>query len=187
MHLIGLTGPAGSGKSTVARLLVEQYHCVPVAFADGFKVPAVALDGLAREQVFGPLPKNPVTRNLLQVRGTEQGRDVFGPDVWVRHVDAYLYRLAQMGVARVVIDDVRFPNEADFVHHQAGVVWQLRGRGDPLTPENAAHRSEIPLDLARVDWQIDNVRGLVDLRTIVQSYLNVTLGWMSNAEQESYL
>lgn len=206
IHVIGLHGAAGSGKSTVARFLVKHFGCVPVALADYFKIPAVALDGLPLEEVFGPKAKSEHTRRYLQQRGTEQGRNVHGVDVWVNHLRAHLYRLSQMGVERVVVDDVRFPNEAEALrmveiihgpgfamlrdtwrnhpaHGLLGEVWQITGRGG-LSGATAQHVSELPLDAKHVDWSCDNSHSESEMRTLVQSYLAIKHGWTLGALDE---
>ncbi len=59
MKLIGLTGPAGSGKSAVARMLAahEGHRMVIMAFADPLKRLAMGLFGFTEEQMWGPSEK----------------------------------------------------------------------------------------------------------------------------------
>jgi len=90
MRLIGLTGPAGSGKDTVARLLCEQHGFVQIAFADPLRAMLKAGLGLTdehfnnREDKEAPLEwlgKSP--RQLLQTLGTEWGRRQVHPHLWL--------------------------------------------------------------------------------------------------------
>lgn len=163
IRVIGLCGRAGSGKSTVARMLVNAYCAVPIGLADYFKVPAVAIDKLPAQEVFGPLGKSATTRHFLQQRGTEQGRDVNGDDHWIRHLDAHLYRLQEMGVKRVVVDDVRFLNESEFIRNlPCGEVWRITGRGG-LEGEAAQHRSERDIDAIQATFTLDNRKDIDSL------------------------
>jgi hypothetical protein len=65
----------------------------------------------------------PVTpRLILQLAGTEAGRNVFGECLWVETVA----RLIQnSGHSRWVIPDVRFPNEAEAVLKWGGTAWAV--------------------------------------------------------------
>ena len=54
MNLIGLAGPKGSGKSTVARVLVEKHGFTEMAFADPAKKAVAAIFGFSKEDLWGP-------------------------------------------------------------------------------------------------------------------------------------
>lgn len=155
MRVLGLTGLAGSGKSTTAAALVEYQQVIPVSLAGYFKVPAVASGEVSALEVFGPAPKSPATRTLLQRRGTEEGRDRFGEDWWLRHLDADLYRLERYGVRWVVVDDVRFRNEAEHLRRAWGAaIAKCIGRGG-LSGGAAVHPSEREVDLILADVVLD--------------------------------
>jgi len=57
---------------------------------------------------------------LLQVLGTDVGRKLIHQDIWVWH----LFNQMNMG-ERIVIPDVRFPNEAKMIEEQGGEVWRI--------------------------------------------------------------
>lgn len=142
MNIIALTGIAGSGKSTTAKALIAlRPGTVPMSLAAPFKLRACALFSVFSDEVFGPTPKSAHTRTLLQEMGTECGRKIYGDDFWTRHADADLYRLRQYGIRTVVIDDVRFQNEADWALAHGALLVKLEGRGG-LTGEAANHPSE---------------------------------------------
>lgn len=158
VRILGLSGKAGSGKTTLATYLVQKHGYVPVSLADHFKVDAVVRHGAPIEEVFGSW-KSPETRKLLQITGTEMGRDVHGDDIWTRTAETLIYGMAQAGVTRVVVPDVRFENEVDWVRSLGGVIVRLTGRGG-ATGANAQHSSETALD-AYESWDIvlDNTPG----------------------------
>ena len=54
MNIIGITGRAGSGKSTVARILTEQHGFVEVALADPLKRICRDVFGFTDAQLWGP-------------------------------------------------------------------------------------------------------------------------------------
>lgn len=104
--IIGLTGVAHSGKSTVARYLMQQYGFREYNFSEGVKLalyrmnPLIVYEERRGYGYFGQTisqyvkdmvddigwdeaKKIPMVRQLLQRMGTEAGRDVHGKDVWV--------------------------------------------------------------------------------------------------------
>ena len=66
----------------------------------------------------------PEVRRLLQVFGTEVGRDMFGPEVWVDQVFKKIDTFPQG--QRAVITDVRFSNEADALWARGGFLVRLK-------------------------------------------------------------
>lgn len=146
MRLIGIAGKAGSGKDYLAQQL-RRFGWFKWAYAWPLKQLAVGR-GFSWEDVH--LHKPPRVREFLQQFGTEQGRDVYGEDYWVRTTAGFLTSLeSENDVHKVVITDVRFPNEAAWIKAQGGVVVRME-HGDrpyPLagTPA-AAHASETAMD-----------------------------------------
>lgn len=156
VKLIGIVGRAGSGKSTLASALLALLpRAVPVSLATPFKLEGVALDGLPIEEVFGPADKSPATRQYLQRAGTENGRNTHGEDIWLKHADADIYRLGRYGIQNVVIDDVRFANEAEWIKAKGGVLVKLVGRGIALEGDAATHPSETAIDAIVADLTLN--------------------------------
>lgn len=162
-HIIGLTGPAGSGKDTAADILQEawlrDYECK--AFSDPIKRMLTAGLGLNRYEMSTPEGKaqiNPLygvtNRHLLQTLGTEWGRSI--------HSDIWLLAIVRRIKQPTIMTDVRFPNEAAWVRKH-GTLIHLSGRGG-LDGEEAAHTSEHGLPLQYGDIAIDNSGTLDDLR-----------------------
>lgn len=75
-------------------------------------------------------------RQLLQLFGTEYRRRQ-DPDYWVKRLEEKLH-----GLEKVVIDDVRFPNEVEMIHRLGGRVIRIDRPG----PAESTHASEIELD-----------------------------------------
>jgi len=169
-HIIGLTGFAGSGKDTVADMLVTHLGFRKLAFADalraevseGFQVDPIylsrpetkhhAITALAMKRApqdflaavamtigkdgrdqLGHLspawltaPRSP--RQILQWWGTEYRRKRDARH-WTRIVLDRVATMHRNGVARFVVTDVRFENEADTVHGAGGLLWQITRPG----------------------------------------------------------
>lgn len=87
----------------------------------------------------------PEARRLLQVMGTEVGRDMFGEDAWIEMVGRQVKALP-LGVP-VVITDVRFQNEADYVRSLGGIVVRIARPGKGPVNDHASDKIEFEADL----------------------------------------
>ena len=160
--IIALTGVAGSGKSTAADYLIRHHGYVRVKFAAPLKDMMRALgfgaddiEGSCKELSNGLLcGKTP--RHAMQTLGTQWGRDCIGEDFWVN-----LWKNTAEGIlskrGRVVVDDLRFPNEAAAVRSLGGVIIKLEGRGGIA----GSHASEA--GCGTHDAVVVNDGGMVDL------------------------
>ena len=90
MQLIGLTGPAGCGKDTIANFLMETHGFVQIALADPLRDGLKAMLGVTDEQLHRrDLKEAPIDwigrspRELLQTLGTEWGREHVAADLWL--------------------------------------------------------------------------------------------------------
>jgi len=134
-RLIGLYSPApGCGKTSVADLLIEHQR---VAFAAPLKravcnmlhdlgVAGVHYAYTDKEAI---IPELGVSgRHMMQTLGTEWGRACIHPDFWVMIARAKAERIMKDGRS-VVIDDVRFPNEAAMIRNLGGELWRIERPG----------------------------------------------------------
>jgi hypothetical protein len=145
--LFGLTGAAGCGKDTIAQVMIglDEYEFTRVAFADPLKdvMRVLGIDG--NDRSIKELPhdilcgKSP--RYAMQTLGTEWGRDLIGPDIWVRCAKRKI-ELAMASGIDVVVTDVRFDEEADMVRSMGGCIVHVVRPGIAAV---AHHRSEIPV------------------------------------------
>jgi hypothetical protein len=144
--IVGLVGFIGAGKGTVADLLVERHNFFKESFANSVKDSCAAVFGWDRAMLEGDTPESRAWREqpdkwwsnkfgkefsprlALQLMGTEAGRDVFHPDLWVHTV---LRRCEQAPYNNYVIADVRFPNEINAIKDSGGVVIRVRRGDDP--------------------------------------------------------
>lgn len=167
--LIGLTGLAGAGKSEVAGYLAQHHGFRRVAFADPLKSMLLAA-GFSRAQVYGDLKgaldeRFGVTpRRVMQTLGTEWGREMAHPDIWVRLWAEKVADPLAHGVF-VVAEDVRFENEAARIRELGGQVWEITRPGiDRMGHVSENHEIE-------PDARIHNVAGLFDLFLSVDALL----------------
>lgn len=164
--LIGITGLAGSGKSEVARVLIEESGFARVKFAGPLKnMLRTMLEGAGfcaddRERMIeGDLkeviiPELGVTpRHLMVTLGTEWGRNCVAQDIWTR-----LWAMEADRHEAVVVDDVRFPNEVDLIRARGGHIVHIERPGLVA----GSHVSE-QLE-AKPDFTIRNTGTLEELR-----------------------
>lgn len=147
--VIGFCGPAGWGKSFAAHHLTSRHSYRRVRFADPLKAMLIAL-GCSREEVDGALKEQRsealggrTPRQAMQWLGTEWGRDLVAPDLWVR---AWRKRVAEIRAAapdaRIVVDDVRFLNEAHAIWEMNGTIVRIDRAEPAMSPSPDAHVSE---------------------------------------------
>ena len=166
MKVIGLAGQKGVGKNYVANI-IRELQCsfyYEVAFADPIKYYAIDILGIPDTLCFGSDDdKNEKTkydwermpayirgeksgqmtaREILQVLGTELGRNLWGKDVWTNALAIRVSEIRKMGAEVVVVTDVRFQNEADCVRNIGGEVWLVDGPRRSLSLTNDLHLSE---------------------------------------------
>lgn len=175
--VIGLAGPAGSGKSAAASILYRRYRFERLRFAAPLKSAMRALLSelgvspiRVERMIEGDLKECPVPelshrspRYAMQTLGTEWGRDIMAPDFWAAPQGARAATMAAEG-RRVVFEDVRFANEAAAVRAARGVVVLITGRGISMTGD---HPSEA-FDFSP-DFRVDNSGSLADLEASLRN------------------
>jgi hypothetical protein len=163
--IIGLSGYAQSGKDTVAELLCLNYGFKRISFALPMRDAIYTLNpyveggnrvvDLVDEYGWDVAKANPEVRRLLQVFGTEVGRNLFGENFWI---DQAFKRAEEY--ERVVFSDVRFPNEATAIQAKGGDVWRINRHNH--APVNG-HKSEHAMDNFMFKQVIYNDGSLDDL------------------------
>ena len=149
INIIGVSGKSGSGKDHLTQHVLRPLGYYQFSLSWPFKVEAVGVGVATHDEVFHTKP--PHVRQFLQLRGTEEGRNVHGEDVWCRHALEWM-RIFQLhwGIDKFVISDVRYPNEVEFIHNLSGRVFRVeapqRVASNQLTDEQRQHDSEIALD-----------------------------------------
>lgn len=149
LQLIGISGKAGSGKDYVANTVLEPLGFQRWSLAWHFKIWAVGQGLATYDEVFNTKP--PEVRKMLQEMGTEQGRNVYGENIWCDTAAAWIQLLREMwGQGLIVIPDIRFPNEVEMVQRLGGKVLRIqaarRVETSSLSEEARKHASETALD-----------------------------------------
>jgi len=150
MYIIGLSGKAGSGKDTVGKIMHDLWGYYPLPLSLMVKLDAISKWGISYEAAF--IKKPPAVRKLLQEIGTENGRDQYGKEMWIRGTHAFAKWINETwGIDKFVITDIRFINELEYLKDTGSKV--IRVIADATLHEtfglkgNAArHISETELD-----------------------------------------
>jgi hypothetical protein len=164
LQLIGIHGKAGAGKDTIAIYLNAFYKDVwAEKFADPLKDACSHAFGIPREYFDDPELKEIVNtywsvspRQIAQFVGTEMFRDGVrqllpnvGNDFWVERLIGKLsgqLLLENEGEYyegdTIVIPDVRFQNEVDFITNRGGVIICVERSGHDGNVGISGHSSE---------------------------------------------
>jgi len=184
-NVVALYSPAMQmGKSTVSKMFCE-HGFEPLAFAQPLKrMVASLLDSAGYTpddidwMIFGGGKDNPYgdpirtsPRHLMQTLGTDWGRQMIHENIWVDVTRARLAKYIRADVD-VVIDDCRFPNEAEMIltdDRWKGSVIQVVRPGVEATLQ---HASEGALKGFPFTTTIVNDGSMYDLRVKVQEVVS---------------
>lgn len=161
---VALVGFKGSGKTTAANYLVQEYSYKKMSLAGPLKEAVQTMFRLSDSQLYDPVAKEVedprwgmTPRKILQLVGTEVGRQV-SEDVWIKNL---LWRMRPYNQVQnpVVVDDCRFVNEAQGLKDVGTLVIGIRRPG--LRVDN--HASELEMKerwSSMVDTTINNDQDL---------------------------
>ena len=179
--IIGISGKARSGKDTFAEMLATDFNkgsyppYVMMAFANELKLRCQAAFDLTWEQLWGEdkeIPDERYTKQIVTFTGcTDDNFEIiywtareimqnYGAfyrtidnEFWVKN----LFRVIEdKEYTNVIITDVRYTNEANYILDNGGYVIRVE-RENKDTVHNEQHPSEIELDeYNRFDFTIVN-------------------------------
>ena len=182
--IIGILGKKGSGKDTVADIIIEllsQYK--KKAFADNIKKICSIMTGIPLENWYNQDLKEFVLpnfwpnkkghlytyRTLMQTVGTEAIRDVVNDNVWIDGV-LYDYGVKRNGKeeGNIVISDVRHKKEYERIQSLGGVIIKVIRQS---VVSNDTHSSETQIDTLGGDYIVYNHSTIESLRNEVNNIL----------------
>lgn len=172
--LIGITGKAGVGKDTFANYLNEFLEYERYSFAGPLKDACCLLFGWTRHQIdhdrafkeavdprwgFSP-------RKAMQLMGTEYGRQLLRDDLWVHMAQVRLDETSSNGL---MITDVRFENEAQWIRKNKGLLIHVVRPGES---DVIPHASEAGVGMVDGDVVINNISSLDHLYISAENIVN---------------
>lgn len=162
--VVGISGKAHSGKSTVSEMLVQKYGFESLAFGDTLKRHLNDYFGIHTDELWSD-KKKPEVRKLLQSVG----------DLMRCEVDEnYFVRVIEMALKDhegfVAIEDVRYSNEVDMLKNNGGILIKIDREDGPKVEYGADHSSETDLDdFQEWDYIIKNFGTVDDLHNKVDT------------------
>ena len=141
MQLIGLTGKKRAGKDTACEMLSTIASPVAsqrIGFADAVYED---LSKMLRLPIFIIKENKENFRLMLQGYATDYRRKMCGYNYWIERWQK-TFNTIHPDIQLVIVPDVRFVNEADYIRKAGGVIWRIKR---PLS-EIDMHLSENELD-----------------------------------------
>ena len=202
--IVGISGFIGCGKSTVADQLTNEHGFRKDSFAASLKDACSVLFDWPRFMIEGDTKEsrewreqpdpwwaeklgipNFSPRLALQLIGTDALRNHFNPGIWFMTLEN---RIRKNPKQHVVISDVRFQNEIQFIKEQNGIlininrgpvpIWyetaRMANKGNSLAKEamiktySSAHASEWSWIGAKFDYIINNDSTIEFLKTQIK-------------------
>jgi hypothetical protein len=193
--IIGLCGAQGSGKDTVANILITEYGFVKLTFASTlkdvvailFSWPRDLLEGLTEESrlwretvddfwsaklsISGFTP-----RKALQMIGTDLFRLHFNNDIWISIVENKISAMLKNNPnINIVISDCRFANEFSLIKQfpDSHIITILREKNYSIN--KLVHSSETEWVNYNFDAILQNDNSIDELKSNIKSLLSSKL------------
>ena len=177
--IYGISGKKGSGKDLVGKII--QGNTQPpyrvMKFADKIKDIVCLLTGCSRddlenrefkERELGEEWDGLTPRRILQLLGTEAGRQVIHNNLWVNALFAD-YDTSSNYDSKWIITDVRFENECQAIKDRGGIIIRINRDSDVVDD----HTSETALDnYDGFDFVVDNNGSIDDLTNNLIKIIN---------------
>jgi len=182
--LIGIVGRKGSGKTSAANLLVKEHGFKKMAFSDPLKEIVSELFGVGYVNFTDEylktkeIPHMPgwTPRRLMQYFGTEVVRNLYY-NAWIDIMERRIKRETNQDI---VVDDVRFINEAELIKKLGGVLIGVEVEGED---KSDLHDSERFVEQVQNEYCMFHYcapKGLLKLHT----WMDQTLGIIKNSPAE---
>lgn len=188
--IIGLAGRAGSGKTYLAEKAI---NCIPnaypfsnniyrMSFAAPIKKMLEVLIGLdaynSNKEIINPILGHKTVRYALQTLGTEWGRNLIDPDIWINYLKHQIDSLKQEHII-ILIDDVRFENEVKAIQDLGGRILAIH---NPHLKHSTTNHDSERLGLSRFEQFTNEMNecSVVDFCKIIVGKLEQNISCVAN-------
>jgi len=180
LPIIGITGLAGSGKDTLADMLIStgKNTGIRYSFADPVKKAASVMFGVELSRFYDRIIKESThifwgisPRKMAQLVGTDMARNVFDDQIWIKRAKIEIQNMPAKSpwLEFVAIPDVRFENEADFIRENGGKLIHIRRPGQEVIKESD-HESENGVKFKQGDVEFVNGSTLMELELLAKAF-----------------
>lgn len=148
--IIGIMGQKFNGKDTIADYICKTYHFKKLAFATVLKSVCTLIYNLSHTQLNSndketvDLRYNKSPRQIMQDIG--QKLKELDPDIWINHLNEERKKTSK----NIVISDVRFQNEVDYINKNGGIIIKVI---NPRIFSNDTNISETEL-LSNINYNV---------------------------------
>jgi len=176
LKIVAFSGRRFSGKSTAAKILVDEFGYTDVKFADPLKNMLRAMyhtcgvdSDIIERKIEGDLKEVPcmwlldkTPRYAMQTLGTEW-RDMIGTDLWT---GMFVDRIKSLRVRghNIVCSDFRFPHEQAILEDLGATMIKIIRPGIQEDIEVSGHISETAVDEMSFDHEVINNGSVEDLK-----------------------
>ena len=196
MKIIAICGFQGSGKDTLANILIKKYGYKKLSFGGTVKDVASIIFNWDRKMLEGDSKesrewrekvddwwskkleiKNLTPRYILQQIGTDLFRNNFHKDIWINCLEKKL-----IDYDKVVITDCRFPNELKILNKYNATIIQIYRGNLPewfndvklgkKEPPKELHESETSWIKESSNYNILNNGTIEELENIIENIIN---------------
>lgn len=165
--LIGLVGKLGTGKDYITENILLPYFGKDkthiISMADALKVELIVQMNIDFDRLY--IKKDKDSRKLLQVYGTDIMRRKYGNDIWIKYLDAWVKVYKNRGKKIIIIPDIRFKDEAEYVKSNNGILLKIEAEdrsNDKINQEQLKneikHISEIEVSDIVCNFVINNTK-----------------------------
>lgn len=182
--LIGIYGRSQVGKDTAADYLTKSLYLRKYAFAEPLKqmLKSAFGDNFHHGDRMGICPETGVTfRDMMKRLGTEWGRE-FPVNPWLGLAgqrwnevragdDLVVSGRGAYKAQGMIISDVRFDSEADWIKRRGGVIVEITKPSYNVAAGADGHPSEAGINHAYIDITVANDRDLHHLYSVLDALM----------------
>jgi hypothetical protein len=127
IKIIGFSGKMGSGKDYISINILGDYltkNGIPyihMAFSDALKVELMAKGGYTYESLY--IKKTIESRMALQKTGMDMRK--MDDTIWIKYLDSWMRVYSMRGTKIIIISDVRFPIEYNYIKDKGGIIFRI--------------------------------------------------------------
>ena len=181
--IIGICGSKGHGKDTCGDYFVKNYGFIKYNFADPIKDISKILFNLNKDQLYGNKKEiidkryNMSPREIYQKLGTEFGQSIIyklfpnlnrDKIIWLELCKQFIENQNSIGNNNIVICDVRFKHEIDFIKSLNGKI--IKVKKDIENKDKHISETQINNYDNDIDYFIENNNNIEDLYNKLYSF-----------------